>query len=347
MKNYDDLTNRLLERRDRYVATQQKKRKMMLRASASVGCVAVVALAGVGLVHSGVFDQTPPVTDAVVKTTTVTTAPTEQESTTTAAATETTTVTTITTIAPTQTETTYPQTQASNKGSHYRPTTRPTQTVSTTSASKTTQTTQTTPSTQPTVSQTKPTATQTKPTATQTKPTQTTPTTQPTVPPVEDDYIVVETPVGSEPGNPYMISAKIPAQCSAADEFVPISLSYGVGENTFAEGPAHVVLYYYDGKNESIFKRIERQDFITDYVVQYVWDEDRMWIVDYIYSHTETILFPLSLCSEDSGRIWIVLADGTSDEKDGILTDGYLFCVSSVCFDYVRSGTNITFRIVA
>lgn len=323
------------------VAVQKKKRQRVLQVSASLGCVAVVALAGVGLMGSGVFDQTPPVTDKVAKpTTAVSAAPTEGEDTTTAAATETTTVTTVTTIAPTQTETTYPQTQASNKGPHYRPTTRPTQTASTTSAWKTMQTTQTTPSTQPTVSQT-------KPTATQTKPTQTTPTTQPTVPPVEDDYIVVETPVGSEPGNPYMISAKIPAQCSAADEFVPISLSYGVGENTFAEGPAHVVLYYYDGKNESIFKRIERQDFITDYVVQYVWDEDRMWIVDYIYSHTETILFPLSLCSKDSGRIWIVLADGTSDEKDGILTDGYLFCVSSICFDYVRSGTNITFSIVA
>ena len=323
------------------VAVRKKKRQRILRVSASLGAVVLVSLAGVGLMGSGVFDQTPPVTDTVVQTTTaVSTASTERENNNNTAATETTSVTTVTTIAPTQTETTRSQTQASNKGPHYRPTTRPTQTASTTSASKTTQTTQTTPSTQPTVSQT-------KPTATQTKPTQTTPTTQPTVPPVENDYIVVETPVGSEPGNPYMISAKIPTQCNASDEYVPISLSYGVGENTFAEGPAHVVLYYYDGKNESIFKRIERQDFITDYVVQYVWDEDRMWIVDYIYSHTETVLFPLSLCSEDSGRIWIVLADGTSDEMDEIVADGYVFCVSSVCFDYVRSGTNITFSIVA
>ena len=99
MKNYDDLTNRLLERRNRYVATQQKKRKMMLRVSASVGCAAVVALAGVGLVRSGVFDQTPPVTNAVVKTTTVTTAPTEQDVTTTTTTVD--TPTTNTTMAPT------------------------------------------------------------------------------------------------------------------------------------------------------------------------------------------------------------------------------------------------------
>ena len=329
------------------VAVQKKKRQRVLQMSASLGCLAVVTLAGVGLMGSGVFDQTPPVTDKVAKpTTTVTTvAPTERENnTTTAAATETTTVTTVTTIAPTQTETTYPQTQASNKGPHYRPTTRPTQTASTTSASKTTQTIQTTPSTQPTVSQT-------KPTATQTKPTQTTPTTPPTVPPVEDDYIVVKTPVGSEPGNPYMISAKIPTQCSASDEYVPISLSYGV----VMVGPvkdqplnSYMVLYLQnDEENIAILKRIDRQLFLTEYSIEILWDEDRMWAIDYIYSHTETILFPLSLCSKDSGRIWIVLADGTSDEMDEIVADGYVFCVSSVCFDYVRSGTNITFSIVA
>ena len=326
------------------VAVQKKKRQRILRVSASLGAVVLVSLAGVGLMGSGVFDQTPPVTDTVVQTTTaVSTASTERENNTTTAATETTTVTTVTTTAPTQTETTRAQTQASNKGPHYRPTTRPTQTASTTSASKTTQTTQTTPSTQPTVSQT-------KPTATQTKPTQTTPTTQPTVPPVEDDYIVVETPVGSEPGNPYHISATIPAQYNLTNEYIPISLSYGIGGGGYVstEDPPQVVLYYSnDEKNESVFKRIERQEFITKYVVHYVWDENNMWVTDYIYSHTETIHLPLSLCSKDSGRIWIVLADGTSDEMDEIVADGYVFYVSSVCFDYVRSGTNITFSVVA
>ena len=98
MKNYDDLTNRLLARRDGYVAEQKKKRQLMLRVSASVGCLAVVTLAGVGLVLGGVFDQTPPVTpatdDGTVTTTTVD-VPTEGEAT---AATTTTVNTTITTI---------------------------------------------------------------------------------------------------------------------------------------------------------------------------------------------------------------------------------------------------------
>ena len=96
------------------VAVQKQKRQRVLRMSASVGCAAVVALAGVGLVRGGVFDQTPPVTDKVVKpTTTVTTAPTEQDVTTTTTTVDTTTTdggvvaptTTVTTVAPTQTTT--------------------------------------------------------------------------------------------------------------------------------------------------------------------------------------------------------------------------------------------------
>lgn len=115
------------------VAVQKKKRQRILRVSASLGAVVLVSLAGVGLMNSGVFDQTPPVTDTVVKTTTAaSTASTERENNTaTAGKAETTAVTTVTTIAPTQTETTYPQTQASIKGPHYRPTTRPTQTTTT------------------------------------------------------------------------------------------------------------------------------------------------------------------------------------------------------------------------
>ena len=98
------------------VAVQKKKRQRILRVSASLGCVAVVALAGVGLMGSGVFDQTPPVSDTIAKTTAAASAaPTEQDVTTTTAtvdtpATNTTTAggmvvptTTVTTVAPTTT----------------------------------------------------------------------------------------------------------------------------------------------------------------------------------------------------------------------------------------------------
>ena len=126
------------------VAVQKKKRQRVLRVSASVGCAAVVALAGVGLVRSGVFDHPPPVTDTVVKpTTTVTTVPTEQESTTTTANTPTTNTTTdggvvvptttVTTVAPTTTTTVpTPCKPTATKA----PTTEPTKTTTTTSETK-------------------------------------------------------------------------------------------------------------------------------------------------------------------------------------------------------------------
>lgn len=60
MKNYDEVTNDLLERRDRYVAEQKMKRMRVVGISASVCCACLVALLGVGMWQGGVFDSMPP-----------------------------------------------------------------------------------------------------------------------------------------------------------------------------------------------------------------------------------------------------------------------------------------------
>lgn len=57
MKNYDELTNDLLARRDRYIAKQKKKRKI---AVTSLCCVCVVALLGFGLWKRGLSTSAPP-----------------------------------------------------------------------------------------------------------------------------------------------------------------------------------------------------------------------------------------------------------------------------------------------
>ena len=57
MKNYDELTNDLLARRDCYVAAQKQKRKNLV---ASLCCVCFVALLGFGLWKSDVFRSAPP-----------------------------------------------------------------------------------------------------------------------------------------------------------------------------------------------------------------------------------------------------------------------------------------------
>ena len=60
MKNYDELTNDLLERRDRYVADQKKKRKRVMGVATSLCCFCLMALLGFGMWQGGMFNTTPP-----------------------------------------------------------------------------------------------------------------------------------------------------------------------------------------------------------------------------------------------------------------------------------------------
>lgn len=62
MKNYDELTNDLLKRRDRYVAEQKKKRKRVMSVATSLCCFCLVALLGFGMWQGGMFDAKPPIT---------------------------------------------------------------------------------------------------------------------------------------------------------------------------------------------------------------------------------------------------------------------------------------------
>ncbi len=56
MKNYDELTNDLLKRRDCFVANQKKKRKIVT----SFCCVCLIAFLGIGIWQGGIFSTTPP-----------------------------------------------------------------------------------------------------------------------------------------------------------------------------------------------------------------------------------------------------------------------------------------------
>ena len=52
MKNRDEMVNDLLERRDKYVAEQKRKRNILVRSTAAAVCVCLVASAGVWIWHS-------------------------------------------------------------------------------------------------------------------------------------------------------------------------------------------------------------------------------------------------------------------------------------------------------
>ena len=59
MKNYDEITNDLLERRDQYETEQRNKRKVMKRAIMPICCFCLVALLGIGLWQGDFLNNTP------------------------------------------------------------------------------------------------------------------------------------------------------------------------------------------------------------------------------------------------------------------------------------------------
>ena len=65
MKNYDEIANNLFERRDKCIAEQKAKKKTVTRITASVCSFMLVALLGIGVWQSGMFNSviTPPNTD--------------------------------------------------------------------------------------------------------------------------------------------------------------------------------------------------------------------------------------------------------------------------------------------
>lgn len=55
MRNYDEVTNHLLERRDRYLAEQKRKRKKHMGVAISLSCFCMVFLLGFGAWNSGIL----------------------------------------------------------------------------------------------------------------------------------------------------------------------------------------------------------------------------------------------------------------------------------------------------
>ena len=82
MKSYREIADSVFARREQYVIAQRKKKQLVTRVTASVGSVALVSLAGIALLRSDAFRETPPLSDGGA-TTTTTHIPTEGEATTT------------------------------------------------------------------------------------------------------------------------------------------------------------------------------------------------------------------------------------------------------------------------
>lgn len=81
MKSYREIADSVFARRDEYVIRQRKKKQAITRATASVGSVALVSLAGFALFKNDAFRETPPISNGK-PTTTATNVPTEMGDTT-------------------------------------------------------------------------------------------------------------------------------------------------------------------------------------------------------------------------------------------------------------------------
>jgi len=68
MKNTDEMVNSLFERRDQYLAEQNKRHKTIMKVTTSVFSLCLVALIGFGVWRSGMFRHTPAQTDDPVTT---------------------------------------------------------------------------------------------------------------------------------------------------------------------------------------------------------------------------------------------------------------------------------------
>ena len=61
MKNYEEITSKLLERKDRYEAEQKRKRKYIIGTAATLCCCGLVAVAGIGIWQRSRPQNEPPV----------------------------------------------------------------------------------------------------------------------------------------------------------------------------------------------------------------------------------------------------------------------------------------------
>lgn len=59
MRNYDELTDNLLKRRDYYVVEQKKKKTLVINVVTSMCCLCFVALLGFGVWHGGMVEIAP------------------------------------------------------------------------------------------------------------------------------------------------------------------------------------------------------------------------------------------------------------------------------------------------
>ena len=114
----------------------------------------------------------------------------------------------------------------------------------------------------------------------------------------------------------YAISCKIPQEYSTDNTDIPILLSFGLIEGCDADTDnfSEIVLRAENDDGQTvIIKRINISEILkAEYLAESVWDENQERIIGFNYTHTESIVLPLSLFAGTSGQIHIGLYECSS-----------------------------------
>lgn len=134
-----------------------------------------------------------------------------------------------------------------------------------------------------------------------------------------NNYVTIGTAV-SDVMSSYAISCKIPQEYSTDNTDIPILLSFGLIEGCDADTDnfSEIVLRAENDDGQTvIIKRINISEILKiEYLAENVWDENREWIIGFNYTHTESIVLPLSLFAGTSGQIHIGLYECSSTDLE-------------------------------
>lgn len=157
----------------------------------------------------------------------------------------------------------------------------------------------------------------------------------------QSDYVTIGT-AASDEMPPYAISCNIPTIYSTDNADIPIVLNFGLIEGCYIETEQYskIMLRAENGKNQIIaIKFINIEEILSsEYAVKSIWDENRERIIGFDYSHTESIVLPLSLFSGTSGQIHIGLYECSSTDKETMKLGSGAYIVLS----YTRNESSIS-----
>ena len=159
------------------------------------------------------------------------------------------------------------------------------------------------------------------------------------------EYVFVAVEGKGNLGPPYITCVEIPSEYETSKEEIPITLYYGVIKTTFIDTDRYpeIVVRAMNGKEQAILiNRLDSEDILKpEYDVKCVWDEDRKWVVGFMFAHMETLTLPLSLFSGESGVVHIVLQECANFDSDNVVF-GSGGCVNLY---YTRNETTISIRV--